>query len=134
MTKQEVFEEYYDEIKDQLMSCTEEAMRSNGKVKFSIYASAKDGVQVLEDVSGGKEKLNGAGLYLITVIDYGSSFNPADYLPYDVDLDDEDDDDDYGDGEEWETAVDDDYIDQIMVETDWDGKMDEILDMMYYER
>ena len=136
MTKRELVEKYYDDIKDQLKICSENAMRSNGKVRFAIYAGEYDGVQVLEDVSGGDAKLDDPDMVLITAIDYGMTFNPANYLPYDTDVPEDADD------EEWEeveddhlsTDVDEGLINRLITETDWDGKMDEIIELTYYER
>lgn len=135
MTKTEVFEEYYDEIKEQLISCSEEAMLSGGKVKFAIYAGQNYGVRVLEDVSGGTESMSSPGLYLITSIDYGAGFNPAEYLPYDTEVDESeyDEDIDY-DGDDYGAPVDEDMIARVIAETNWDDKMAEIQDEMYYER
>lgn len=136
MTNQELVEKYYDDIKSQLIICSENAMRSNGKVRFVIYAGEDDGVQVLEDISGGDARLENPEMRQITSIDYGATFNPADFLPYDADVDEDADD------EEWEAdedeyvsgSVDEAQINRLIAETDWDSKMDEIMDLMYYER
>ena len=135
MTNQELVEKYYDDIKEQLITCSENAMRSNGKVRFVIYAGEDDGVQVLEDVSGGDAKLDDPEMRRITVIDYGTNFNPVDYIPYDAEIDEEDSDDEWEEDEDdFSGEVDEEMIDRVIATTDWDGKMDEILDLMYYER
>ena len=131
MTKQEVFEEYYDEIKERLITCSEYSMRSKGRVRFVIYAGEDGGVQVIEDVSGGKAKLDDPSMYMIAVVDYGTSFNPEEYLLYH----DEDDDEEYEDEVTDDSfGMDDDAICRAIATTDWEAKMDEILDLMYYER
>lgn len=136
MTNQELVEKYYDDIKEQLILCSENAMRSNGKVRFAIYASEDEGVQVLEDVSGGDAKSDDPEMRLITSIDYGVTFNPVDYLPYDAEVDEDEDDEmwEEDDDEYLIGQVDDEMIDRLIANTDWDGKMDEIMDLMYYER
>lgn len=135
MTKQELFEQYYDEIKAQLISCSEDAMRSNGKVRFVIYASEENGVQVLEDISGGSATPDDPCAKVFTVIDYGTSFNPADYLFYNTEIDEEEDEDEvWSEEADYDTTVDEDLITRLIAETDWDSKMDEILDLMYYDK
>ena len=133
MTTFEALDCYRDEIKDALIQCTEDAMRSHGKVKFSIYCWEDDGVQVMEDVAGGNAELRNDDddqeLFLITTVDCGIGFRPKDWF-IEEDIEDEEDDDD---PTELDMDDEDMLIDRIIADTDWDAKLDEIEEEMYYE-
>ena len=131
MSKLETLNENRDEILDALKECTEKAMRSHGRVKYSIYCWEDGEVRVLEDVAGGTLELHAEdddqALYLMTTVDVGVGYDPREwFLGYDDgDLDDDDDDPD-----EYEE---DELIDRIMELTDWEQKLDEIEEEIYYE-
>ena len=133
MTKFEALDCYRDEIKDALIQCTEDAMRSHGKVKFAIYCWEDDGVQVMEDVAGGNAELRNddddQALFLITTVDCGIGFRPKDWF-IEEDIEDEDDDED---PTELDMDDEDMLIDRIIADTDWDARLDEIEEEMYYE-
>lgn len=141
MTKYDVIEKFYDDIKSQLSYYTEEAMRSNGKVKYTIYCWSQSGVEVLEDVRGGDltlspDKYPGQQLFKITEIDHQSIIDDYDGVPTYIEGDDEQDTEDEEYWVEPDDCTDDD-IDQLVYDMikhiDWDQKMDEIIDEIYYE-
>ena len=128
MTKYDAMDVYRNDIRSALIECTEDAMRSHGKTVYSIYCWEHDGVQVLEDVSGGSMFLSNDGedqaLFFITLVDVGIGFDPVEEIRY-------------RDGREEDEGgfIDEnDAIDMLMAEIDWDEQMDEIEESFFYEK
>lgn len=142
MTKYDLMEMYYDDIKQTVMRCTEDAMRSHGTIQYAIWVDKNGTIDVDEQDRGHQNLLSTIVYrdkiwYLLTVIDAGW-LDLDDYTMEAIE-EDEDEEDEAEDGDDiWESGSlgiedRDSLIDMIMETTDWDQKMAEIEDNFYYE-
>ena len=115
MTKAELIDEYWDELRSELKECTESVYRSHGKIRYAIYCSKAEGVLVVEDVTGGSMAVHKPGYSLIAVIDH-PYFDPWDTV-----------DEEERPQDEWVAAdMEDEVIVGLIDGTNWNEMLEEI--------
>lgn len=120
--KSDVIENFRDEISDALKECTENALRSMGRVQYEIYCWEDDGVEIAEGTTD-RLRVNENNRYqhLYHIADISADM--WDLLSYlQIDSVDDINEDDLEN-----------YIINYVEEIDWDEKVDELIEEVYYE-
>lgn len=136
--KYDLFEAYYVDIRSAVEEYTEEALRSRGKVQYTI-GIYDDGEVVVDEQEIGRKPVSHGGddreYFFLTVVSSQYMFDEDGEI--DIDQMDDDasyDDDDMDDPEQYNNFDDeDDIIDDLLARINWDDKMAEIEDAFYYE-
>lgn len=124
MTRTAIMEEWHDEIAEALQEYTEKAYQSHGKVRFVVYCWEDDGIEVVEDEYGGTAKLevdDESARHIVFVDEIQvDGFDLAAWLGIaDADF-------------VWD-EIDDEMIEDVVSQIDWDERVDALTENMYYE-